>query len=468
MFQAVGAMWAHAQSADDFLPYIDASLRLFGKLHAMATADGSNDDLADAWVQATWQCSHSVIRLLTDIGPSLGQGQGQPGSIVAGLLARTALMVQVAEVKDVTPLLSALASSNKSVQTAALDILRQALPQTMEDLCLGVALGEKEVGLPDKLADLLSQTPPLVILIGAPTANDVFWPPIRAYFLAWSYLFESLALASIPVRDKYAQIIKQHGFLEGLLDYIYEMLQTPTGKLVDASKFDIRHFEVNQSASEERELQWFAIHLYYLCLRYLPSLTTAWWSDSKNRVKGPVEAWTENHFSPLIIEDALHGVQEWYTDQDWSEDDLVMEVKISLNVKEIVASIAVDEDSPPSSIAITMPAGYPLHLPAVEGRTRIAVNDKTWQSWLRTIAGAIKFQGSLIDALIIYRRNTQGALKGQTECAICYSIVSPSMKLPNKRCATCKNTFHSDCLFRWFTSSNASSCPLCRNNFIYS
>jgi [phosphatase 2A protein]-leucine-carboxy methyltransferase len=28
--------------------------------------------------------------------------------------------------------------------------------------------------------------------------------------------------------------------------------------------------------------------------------------------------------------------------------------------------------------------------------------------------------------------------------------------------------FHSDCLFRWFRSSNASSCPLCRNNFPYS
>jgi E3 ubiquitin-protein ligase DOA10 len=41
------------------------------------------------------------------------------------------------------------------------------------------------------------------------------------------------------------------------------------------------------------------------------------------------------------------------------------------------------------------------------------------------------------------------------------------MQTPNKRCATCKNTFHSVCLFRWFKSSNQSTCPLCRNNFVY-
>lgn len=30
---------------------------------------------------------------------------------------------------------------------------------------------------------------------------------------------------------------------------------------------------------------------------------------------------------------------------------------------------------------------------------------------------------------------------------------------------TCKNLFHSSCLFKWFKTSNASTCPLCRNAF---
>ena len=75
--------------------------------------------------------------------------------------------------------------------------------------------------------------------------------------------------------------------------------------------------------------------------------------------------------------------------------------------------------------------------------------------------------GSLIDGLSAWRRNVQGALKGQSECAICYSIISSDKQLPNKRCGTCKNLFHSGCLYRWFKSSNSSSCPLCRNPFNY-
>ncbi len=156
--------------------------------------------------------------------------------------------------------------------------------------------------------------------------------------------------------------------------------------------------------------------------------------------------------------------------------------------------------------------------------------------------------GSIIDGLTTWRKNVTGALKGQTECAICYSIISADRQLPSKRCNTCKNLFHAGmfllfsplqspsisslrlvsipstdkvnpigrrsvksvmveavsfdklrwmeygldwngatidwltdwwwlmliicgdntgCLYKWFKSSNSSSCPLCRNAFTY-
>jgi hypothetical protein len=52
--------------------------------------------------------------------------------------------------------------------------------------------------------------------------------------------------------------------------------------------------------------------------------------------------------------------------------------------------------------------------------------------------------GSIIDGLNNWKRNVAGAMKGQTECAICYSIVSGegSNKLPDKRCPTCRHIFH--------------------------
>lgn len=66
-----------------------------------------------------------------------------------------------------------------------------------------------------------------------------------------------------------------------------------------------------------------------------------------------------------------------------------------------------------------------------------------------------------------FRRNVVGAMKGQSECAICYSIISTDKRMPDKRCQTCKNLFHRTCLYKWFQSSNQNTCPLCRNPIDY-
>ena len=67
--------------------------------------------------------------------------------------------------------------------------------------------------------------------------------------------------------------------------------------MVDASKFDIRSFELDQSESAEKEIQWLLVHLYFLCLRHLANMTKSWWLDTKKRIKGPVESWTEKFVS---------------------------------------------------------------------------------------------------------------------------------------------------------------------------
>jgi len=235
---------------------------------------------------------------------------------------------------------------------------------------------------------------------------------------------------------------------------------------VDASKIDIRSFEPGLADSPE-EIDSLLVHLYFLAAKFLPTLTKNWWIDSENRVKGPVETWTQKYISPSIIEESLNDVSEWIKKQE-QEDERPLVVKVSHRASELVASITVDEESPPVAMAITLPPGYPLQPVVVTGRSRVLVDEKKWRSWLLTVQGVIMFSnGNLVDGLLAFRNNVQGALKGHGECAICYSVISTDMQTPNKKCATCKNTFHSVCLFRWFKSSNQSTCPLCRNNFIY-
>lgn len=81
---------------------------------------------------------------------------------------------------------------------------------------------------------------------------------------------------------------------------MFDFLQQSHNKLVDASKFDIRSFEPDQSETQEKEIQWLLVHLYFLCLKHLGNMTKNWWLDTKKRIKGPVETWTERFVSLFL------------------------------------------------------------------------------------------------------------------------------------------------------------------------
>jgi len=173
--------------------------------------------------------------------------------------------------------------------------------------------------------------------------------------------------------------------------------------------------------------------------------------------------------SPIIITNELTHVSAWGPSQAAADQPLT--IKVSLPAREITASIPIDEQI--MSIAIRLPPSYPLARATVESIHRVGVDEKKWRSWLITTQGVINFSGegnggSLIEGLLAWRKNVTATLKGQTECSICYSVVSAERQLPSKRCGTCRNMFHGGCLYRWFKSSNSSSCPLCRNAFHYS
>jgi hypothetical protein len=162
----------------------------------------------------------------------------------------------------------------------------------------------------------------------------------------------------------------------------------------------------------------------------------------------------------------LDSVAQWADSVKNDPDYEGWTVKVSPRSREVHFSYLVDEQT--MAIVLRLPETYPLASARIEGLNRVAADERKWQSWLRNAQGVIQFSnGNLIDGLTTWKRNVTGALKGQSECAICYSIISGDKQLPSKRCSTCKNLFHSSCLFKWFKTSNASTCPLCRNPFNY-
>ena len=45
------------------------------------------------------------------------------------------------------------------------------------------------------------------------------------------------------------------------------------------------------------------------------------------------------------------------------------------------------------------------------------------------------------------------------------SSTGTTRQLPKLACRTCHNKFHAACLYKWFSSSQKSTCPLCQTTF---
>jgi hypothetical protein len=322
---------------------------------------------------------------------------------------------------------------------------------------------------------------------------------VRSYLLAWQLVFDSYVNASYKVRNDYTEELKSEQYILPFLNFLFDVLGHSAAHPLSldrarlgSEQIKLYSLEVADTETDEYSMQWQLVHLYYLCLKFTPNLVKNWWIDCKSKqTRIAVEAWTEKYFSPLVILDALDDVATWSAQQESSsEDEKELIVKVSRKSREVYAGCEVDEMQ--MQIVIRLPAVYPLEGVKVDGVNRVAVSEKKWQSWLMITQGVITFSvgtsfycpisglltnasifmcanysqnGSITDGLAAFRRNVTGALKGQTECAICYSIISSDKKMPDKRCQTCKNLFHSSCLFKWFATSNQSSCPLCRNPF---
>ncbi|KAF2236294.1 hypothetical protein EV356DRAFT_482442 [Viridothelium virens] len=446
------------------LPLLHASLRLFGTLRSLSEDQDVNDDLLDAWKDTQTAAAGTLISVLKSLETGVDDSH-QPQRIVDDLLARQISKTPLGNYEGLHELFPLIQAQSESIQKTAFAILDVQIPAKQEQISFDAALDKKNAQLPDELLSLILETPSTSDLEEIHVEPEV--PrDLRAYLLSWLLVFDHFKNSSYKVKADYSENIKEGGYITGLLDLISGVLGHSRGRAIDASKFDIVKYDPNLESLPEKDVQWLLVHLYYLSMKYTPSLVKAWWIECRSRQKViSIESWTEKYFSPLIIMDALDSASEWANTQDASSDEQLT-IKVNHRTREISAAYVVDEQT--MMMAISLPGAYPLQQARVEGISRVAVEEKKWLSWLTNCRGVITFSnGSIPDGLSAWRKNVVGALRGQTECAICYSIISADKQLPTKRCGTCKNLFHSSCLFKWFKSSNASTCPLCRNPFNY-
>lgn len=187
-----------------------------------------------------------------------------------------------------------------------------------------------------------------------------------------------------------------------------------------------------------------------------PTQIKHWWEDDCPKALClAVSQFVETKVAPEILRRELSRINK-------ATNLGEMSVSGSTVSREVTATYIQDECQ--LSIVIQIPPTFPLRNVEVDGRRTLGIPEKKWKRWALNIRVMLNNQdGTLLDALMLWKENVDKEFAGLEPCPVCYSIISvKTHELPNLQCNTCSNSFHSSCLYKWFHSSGKSQCVLCQ------
>jgi len=274
------------------------------------------------------------------------------------------------------------------------------------------------------------------------------------YLLSWKVILALLETAGDELGPKYTEYIKANGYLDAFLGHLFRLLPKTASqnKEIFLTKLDVL---APPSAQEIHQL---AGSCWVSVCRHLPAVARTWWSNLDKVGKEAVERVTSSVVTPLLWREETEAIEA-------AEKSDNMSVRVRDSVREVVATYTIDEGS--MELVISLPSNHPLGGLTVETGNRVGVDMSQWRKWMLQLTTFLTYQnGTILGGLNIWKKNVDKRFEGVEECYICFYILHGSNhQLPKLACRTCKKKFHAACLYKWFSTSNQSSCPLCRNLF---
>ncbi|XP_059400765.1 E3 ubiquitin-protein ligase listerin-like [Carassius carassius] len=292
---------------------------------------------------------------------------------------------------------------------------------------------------------------------------------ILGYLLAWKLLLTFFKSSSSHLRAQYSLHLKKTRSLHKLLLHLFRLMpeipSVPGQPAEPSSKEPKTFFTESLSLSPRKteglqfEVPHLACSVFYGALKDLPAMVRLWWNSQEKRVFSTVDKFTSKYVSSVLSAQEIASVQS--STQTFEN----MMVKARSATREVIATYSVDEIF--IELVIQLPQNYPLGSILVESGRRVGVAVQQWRNWMLQLNTYLTHQnGSILEGLSLWKNNVDKRFEGVEDCMICFSVIHGSnYSLPKKACRTCKKKFHSACLYKWFTSSNKSTCPLCRETF---
>uniref|UniRef100_A0A8C6MV41 E3 ubiquitin-protein ligase listerin n=1 Tax=Mus spicilegus TaxID=10103 RepID=A0A8C6MV41_MUSSI len=446
-------------------------------LPLLVNAIGENKDLSETSFQNAML--KPMCETLTYISKDQLLSHKLPARLVASQKTNLPEHLQTL-LNTLTPLLLFRA---RPVQIAAYHMLCKLmpeLPQHDQDNLRSYGDEEEEAALspPAALMSLLSTQEELLenvlgcfpvgqIVTVKPLSEDFCY--VLGYLLTWKLILTFFKAASSQLRALYSMYLRKTKSLNKLLYHLFRLMpENPTygETAIEVSSKDPKTFfteEVQLSIRETATLPYHIPHLacsvYHMTLKDLPAMVRLWWNSSEKRVFNIVDRFTSKYVSNVLSFQEISSVQT--STQLFNG----MTVKARATTREVMATYTIEDIV--IELIIQLPSNYPLGSITVESGKRIGVAVQQWRNWMLQLSTYLTHQnGSIMEGLALWKNNVDKRFEGVEDCMICFSVIHGfNYSLPKKACRTCKKKFHSACLYKWFTSSNKSTCPLCRETF---
>jgi len=217
--------------------------------------------------------------------------------------------------------------------------------------------------------------------------------------------------------------------------------------------------DLNQSFSRNSHLDLteVATIVVFRTIESVPTLAKKWISDDCPRSMGSsLSDFVEKMVAPETLRRDLSRIEG--LTNIFGE----MSVTGSCVSREVAATYVQDEST--LSVIIKIPPTFPLRNAEVDCKKTLGIPENRWRRWALQISRMLNFEdGSIIDALMLWKENVEKEYDGVEPCPVCYSVLCvKTHTMPNLECKTCQNRFHSNCLYKWFQSSGKSQCVICQ------
>lgn len=355
-------------------------------------------------------------------------------------------------------------NENTDIQRIGCTLLHKLIPEVQDNLVVEFTLNKKKANEEGYSGIHLPLT--LIKVTDTPLVDYIeFESPWKVYQYLWSWylIMDHFKSITQQMRQDYINDLGEDKICL-FLNFIFSELDLNKFKLHDDEKTFVKDYIFTDNATLDypEEIRKILLNLVYEIMNNIGgTFAQNWFHSIKDRqLQQNIEKFIVRFISPELINDILSTL----CNKNSIEDS---EFKININRKtnEIKCLYNIDEQK--MEISITLPSNFPLSQITVNGISRVGVDEKKWKSWIMSAQYVINFQnGTILDSIKHFKDNVTANFENYEDCAICYSILNAvDHSTPNKVCPTCKHNFHSACLYRWFKSSGASTCPLCRSKF---